>query len=443
MKKMWLLLIGVAQLWMLLCVMVAPVYADEWAERVNAQFSGQTITCAFAPHPTTTAFQVMVKEFTALTGINVRWDIREENQLRQKLLADHAAKTGLYDVLLIDAFNMAEYAPTGLAVDLEPLLKNPELTPDWFNYKDILSAYRNGIGKYQGVIYGIPVAGETRYVGYRKDLFQKYGKQPPETMADLLALATFFQGKEPGLYGIGMRGQRGIHFASGWMTTMYQNGGQFLDQQTWQVLVNQPQTVASLEYYVDLLRQGPPDIGAYTHQEPVEAFMAGKTALWFDSTAWTSTILDRSRSAIVDQVGFVPPPSGQAGAYGALAGWNVGISSDIPDNRKAAAWAFIVWMTSQRNAEEYVKLGGTPVRKSVYTNPALIAEDWTFPIQLKALERAANLVKAGITWIPPHVNTMQVLEVVGNAGADVLDGKMNAQEALDRAQKEVEWIMAK
>ncbi|GAK59510.1 extracellular solute-binding protein family 1 [Candidatus Vecturithrix granuli] len=443
MKYRVLLMIGLGQMWTCLFCLAMSAQADEWIDRIKTQFGGQTITCAFAPHPTTTAFQIMTKEFTALTEIRVRWDIIEENQLRRKLLADHAARTGLYDVLLIDAFNMAEYAPTGLAIDLEPLLNNSALTPTWYNYEDILSAYRHGIGKYRGVIYGIPVAGETRYVGYRKDLLQKYRQQPPETMAELLALAKFFQGKEPGLHGIVMRGQRGIHFASGWMTTMYQQGGQFLDQQTWQVLVNRPQTVASLEYYVDLLRQGPPEIAAYTHQEPVEAFIAGKAALWFDSTAWTSTILDRTRSHIVDKVGFAPPPAGPAGAYAALAGWNVGISSDIPESRQKAAWAFIVWMTSQRKAEEYVRLGGAPVRKSVYTNPALIAEDFTFPIQLKTLELAANLVKAGITWIPPHVKTMHVLEVVGNAGADVLAGKMSAQDALDRAQKEVERIMAK
>ena len=241
--------------------------------------------------------------------------------------------------------------------------------------------------------------------------------------------------------GVAMRGQKGIHFASGWMTTMYQNGGQYLDQKTWKVLVNSPGTVRSLEYYVDLLSQGPPDIGVYTHEEAVTAFMSGRVAMWFDSTALTPWILDPNKSKIVDKVGFVPPPAGPAGAYGALAGWNVGISSDIPDNRKGAAWAFIVWMTSKSNALEYVKLGGTPVRKSIYTDPSLTAANWTFPLQLASLDRAANLVKAGITWIPPHVKALKVLEVVGDYGSSVLAGEMTAQEAMDKAQPEVEAIM--
>ena len=106
------------------------------------------------------------------------------------------------------------------------------------------------------------------------------------------------------------------------------------------------------------------------------------------------------------------------------------------------AWAFIVWMTSKKNAKQYVTLGGTPVRESIYTDPELVAENWTFPIQLAALERAANLVKDGVTWIPPHVKTMKVLEVVGDYGSDVLAGQMTAQEAMDKAQGEVEAIMA-
>ena len=152
----------------LLSLIAVPALAqdDVWTSMVKEKYGDMTITCAFVPHPTTDAFQAMVDEFTKLTGIKVRWDIIEEGYLRQKLLLEHEAKTGVYDVLLIDAFNMAEYSPSGVAIDLAPLIQNAELTPEWFDYEDILPAYRNGIGKYEGVIYGIPVAGETRYVGY-------------------------------------------------------------------------------------------------------------------------------------------------------------------------------------------------------------------------------------------------------------------------------------
>jgi len=443
MRRLTWLMVG---LWILLLVSFAsaelPPEVASWVNMVKEKYDGTIITCAFCPHPTTDAMQAMVDEFTELTGIKVRWDIIEEGYLRQKLLLEHEAKTGVYDVLLIDAFNLAEYAPSGVAVDLKPFLENKELTPEWFDYQDILPAYREGIGMYQGIIYGIPVAGETRYVGYRKDLFEKYGQKLPETMDDMLNLAKFFKGKEESLYGMAMRAQKGIHFGSGWLTVMYSLGGQLLDQKTWEVLVNNPKTVTSLEYFVDLLKQGPPDIGVYTHEEALSAFTSGRTAMWFDATALTPWIIDPTKSMIADRVGFIPPPAGPAGAYGALAGWNVGISNDSPEQKKEAAWAFIVWMTGKHKAKDYVRLGGTPVRESVYQDEELIKENWTFPIQLASLERAYSLVKEGISWIPPHPKFMKVLEVVGSYGSDVLVGSMSAQEALDKAQIEVEKIMA-
>jgi len=443
MRKLMLLLIVLVVL-ATVSFAYAEVPADvaTWANMIKGKYDNTTITCAFVPHPTTDAMQAMVDEFTQLTGIKVRWDIIEEGLLRQKLLLEHEAKTGVYDVLLIDAFNMAEYAPSGVALDLKPLLDNKELTPEWFDYQDILPAYRDGIGTFNGVISGIPVAGETRYVGYRTDLFEKYGQKPPETMDDFLALAKFFNGKEPNLYGVAMRAQKGIHFASGWLTVMYQLGGQVLDQKTWKVLVNDPKTVASLEYYIDLLKQGPPDIAVYTHEEAVSAFTSGRTAMWHDSTALTPWILDPTKSSITDKVGFVAPPKGPAGAYGVLAGWNVGISSDIDAKRREAAWAFIVWMTSKYKSIEYVKLGGTPVRESVYKDEELVKANWTFPIQLESLGRAANLVKDGMMWLPPHPKLMKILEVVGSYGSDVLAGQISAKDALDKAQVDCEKIMA-
>ncbi len=413
-----------------------------WIDYVRSSYGGTTVTFAATRHPAIDAMQSMTDEFTRLTGIKVKYDIIEEGYLRNKLLIEAQGHTGAYDVLLLDSFSLAEYAPSKVAADLKPFLDNATLTPKSYGYNDIVAAYRKGIGMYNGVIYGVPVAGETRYVGYRTDLFQKHGKQPPKTMDDFLALAKFFNGKEKGLYGVAMRAQKGIHFASGWMTTMYQNGGQFLDQKTWKVLVNSPGTVSSLQYYVDLLRQGPPDISVYTHEEAESAFALGKTAMWFDSTALTPWILDTSKSLVADKVGFVPPPSGSAGAYGALAGWDVGLSPDAKAKSQEAGWAFIVWMTSQIKAKDYVKLGGTPVRESVYSDPELVKQNWTFPIQLQSLGRAANLVNDGILWLAPHPKFLKVIEVAGNYGSQVLAGQIEARPAMDFAQREVERIMS-
>ncbi len=422
--------------------MFAASSGDAWTDMVKSQYGGTTITIAGTGHTSTDSIREMEKDFTNATGIKVRWDIMEEGLLRQKLLMEHQSKTGTYDALMIDAFNLAEYSPSGVAQSLKPFIDNKTLTPSWYDYEDISSAFRNGVGAYNGTVYGIPIDGETRFLGYRKDLFAKYGKQPPKTLDEMLQLAKFFNGKEPGLYGIAMRAQRGIHFASGWMTLMYSLGGGFLDQKTWQPICNTPGTIYSLKYYVDLLKNAPPDVGVYTHEEAISAFMAGKTAMWLDATAIAPWILDPSKSKISDKVAFAPPPAGPAGNFGALAGWSLGISSDSSKKQQEAAWAFIVWMTSKKNAKAYVLGGGTPVRQSLLKDPDVLKVHPYLPVMLQSLVAADNLVKTGRTWIPANPKAIKVLEVGGEFGSRVLAGELTAEDAMNQAQKQCEGIMS-
>lgn len=415
---------------------------DAWADTIRKQYGGMTITIAATGHTSTDSMRAMEKAFTEATGIKVRWDTMEEGLLRQKLLMEHQSKTGVYDVLMIDAFNMAEYSPSGVALPLKPLIDNKSLTPAWYDYEDLSSAFRNGVGGYNGVIYGIPIAGESRFLGYRKDLFDKYGKKPPKTLAEMLELAKFFNGKEPGLYGIAMRAQRGIHFASGWMTLMYSLGGEFLDQKTWVPTCNTPGTISSLKYYVDLLKYAPPDVGVYTHEEAISAFMAGKTAMWLDATAIAPWVLDPEKSKVYDKVAFAPPPAGPAGNYGVLAGWSLGISSDIDKKRQEAAWAFIAWMTSKKNAKEYVLGGGTPIRQSLISDAEILKVHPYLPVMMETLVAADNLVKTGRSWIPSNVKAIKILEVGGEFGSRVQAGELTAESAMQQAQVQCERIMA-
>ena len=426
--------------------MTAPAFgADlaEWGEAVKGEFDGTTITVAMASHPSTEAFQEMVDEFTELTGINVTWDIVEETNLKSKQLLD-AQGAGSYDVFMVDAFWMSEYASKGVLEPIENYVNDETKTPEWFDYDDIMTAYRDGIGGAGGVNYGIPTAGETRFIAYRTDLFEKYGKEPPKTMDEFLELAQFFNGKEDGLYGVSMRAQSGIHFASGWMSLMYNFGGGFIDQSTIGtdnevITCNTDETKESLRFFLDLLACAPPDVSTYTHEEALSAFTSGKTAMWLDATALANQITDPNSSVVADCVGFVPTPTGPAGDGAALAGWNLGIPTS--SSNKDAAWAFICFMASKEKAPDYVANGGVPTRASVFDNAELQANNPSYEAQKAALEAAAGLVDKGLSWIPQHDSINQMLEVAGRYGCSALTGEITFDEAIDGMQKDLEDIV--
>lgn len=414
---------------------------EAWGKAMKERYNGAEINLAFASHPSTESFQKMTKDFEALTGIKVRWEVMEETYLKNKQLLDFTGKTGTYDVLMVDGFWMSEYGAKKVVEPLDDYIANSALTPAWFDYEDIVPAYRNGISKYDGKAYGIPTAGETRFIAYRKDLFEKYGKQPPKTMDEFLGLAKFFNGKEDGLYGVSMRAQRGIHAASGLMTVMYNFGGGFIDQKTGDVTMTDSKTKQAMQFYVDLLKNAPKDVASYTHEEALSAFTTGKAAMWLDATALATRILDPTGSQVADKVGFAPTPEGPAGKASALAGWNMSISS--LSKNKEAAWAFIVYMNSKEKAKDYVTGGGVPVRTSIYKDEELVAKDSSYPIQLEALNDANVLVEQGISWIPPHEKLGQILDRVGYYVSSAMSGEMTVDQASEKAQKEVEDIVGK
>ena len=441
-KKLVAVLLSLAMLSMAFGLAEADISTLEgWGAAIKAQSDGKTITVAMAAHPSTDAFQTMSDEFTQLTGINVEWDIVEETNLKSKQLMD---TSGAYDVFMVDAFWMSEYASKDVLIPIGEYAENPEKTPEWFDYEDIMAAYRNGIAGANGVNYGIPTAGETRFIAYRTDLFEKYDKQPPTNMDEFLELAQFFTGLEDCEYGVTMRAQRGIHFASGWMSLMYNFGGGFLDQSTIDsgevvVTCTTPETIESLNYFVELLKCAPPDVGTYTHEEALGAFISGRTAMWLDATALANQITSPDTSVVYDKVAFVPTPTGPDGDGAALAGWNLAIpkNSQNPDE----AWAFICFMASREKAPDYVAAGGTATRASVFENAELAELNPSFQSQMEALIAANGLVEKGLSWIPQHDQINQILEIAGNYGSAALAGDITVEDACAQMQVDIEDLL--
>lgn len=431
----------------ILTLMLAPVAmsADDlaaWGNAVKGRVRGTELTIAMATHPSTEAFQKMAPEFEALTGIKVKWDVMEEIYLHDKILTEHAAGTGRYDVVMMDVCWIGEFASKRVVDPLVSWLTDGKATPAWFDYDDIVPAYSGGLGAYGGKVYGIPSAGESAFIAYRKDLFQKHGYSPDriKTYDDLMAAAKFFNGKEPGLFGISMRGRRGHHIDYGWFQFLYPFGGGVFKPGSFEPAINSPESIKSLEFYCDLMKYAPEGIENFSHEEATTSFMQGKAAMWFDATALAPWIENAEKSLVAGKVGYMAPPSGPKGAYAAVAGWNLALASK--SKNKDAAWAFIMFMTSKAKAEEYVTKGGVVTRTSVLMSPAFIKSYPYYPEILKSLELADVLVRQDIDWRPRIPEWPKVGEIIGLQASLALTGKASPKSACDQAAKEIYDLMS-
>lgn len=411
-----------------------PETLEGWGATMRERYEGVELTIAAHSHPSIEAFRTMDADFTALTGITVNWDVMEQTSLKNKQLLDFTSNTGIYDVHLVDPFAQAEFVDKGVIAPLDTYLDDAVAVPSWFDYEDIVPAY-SSVDEFDGGIYGLPIAGETRFLGYRTDLFERYDKTPPATMAEFLELAEFFDGQEDGLYGVAMRAQRGIHFGSGLMSIMYPLTDGFIDQSTGAATMDDPEMVAALQFYVDLLSYGPPDIANYTHEEALSAFAAGSTAMWFDASAIAPRLLDPEQSEIADVVDFVTPPDGPKGEAAAIAGWRMALASK--SENPGAAMAFMTYLASKEMAPTYVAAGGVPTRVSQFSAPSTPSEEKIFPVVLASLEKAKAAADRGVSYVPANPNLGQIMDRIGYYGSLAQAGELTVQEAAEQAQAEL------
>lgn len=414
---------------------------ENWGKAIKERLGGTTITALLASHDATTAMTEMIGEFTELTGINVNTKVLASAEMKTMQRSSSSTKAGTFDVYMVDAFTLYDYAKSGYIDSLEPYLSDTKMTPEWYDYEDILPAYSEGIASVDGVPYTLPIAGEGRFIAYRTDLFEKYDKQIPKNLDELLELAQFFNGKEDGVYGFVCRGGAGTLCGSAHMALAYCfTDDPIINHETGEFCVNSPDTIQSIQYFLDLTKNGPKDIASYNHEDAAALFMQGQAAMWFDATSMAYMFDDPASCSVVGKIDYFPVPEGPAGGSGAIAGWSLGIPSD--SQNKDAAYAFIMYMTSREKAKEYNEKGGIPCRTSSFEDTELLKEK---PINAKvyeAIKDAGTLVERGISYNYDSSHVLDFMSIIGNQINRAMIGEISASEAAEAAQSEIEAVLA-
>lgn len=414
---------------------------QEWGAKMKEAYDGTTITALLASHDSTTAMSTMIDEFTDLTGIKVNTKVLSSTEMKTMQRSSSSTKAGSFDVYMVDAFTIYDYAKSGYIDSLEDYLNDPEMTPEWYDYDDILPAYSQGIASVEGVPYALPIAGESRFFAYRTDLFEKYEKKLPENLDELLELARFFNEQEDGVYGFVCRGGAGTLCGSAHMALAYCfTDDPIYNHETGEFCVDSEDTIKSIEYFLELTKCGPEDIASYNHEDAAALFMQGKAAIWFDATSMANMFDDPAACAVADDIDYFTVPKGPAGGCGAIAGWSLGIPSDAKN--KEAAYAFIMYMSSREKSKEYNENGGIPCRTSTFEDEELLENKLLNRKIYEAVEDAGSLVERGVSYNYMSSHVLDFMSIIGNQINRAMIGEIDATEAAQTAQREIEAVLA-
>ena len=341
--------------------------------------AGQKIFVAMTDQTDTDVLAEQLKQFTALTGIEV--DYQKFEDVTQKELVDLQAGAGSIDVMQLDSQVIPEYVKDGYLADLGQFMGDPTAyDAAWYKPDDLVGSFVD-LGRQDGKLYAIPAYLETTLLYYRKDLFAAKGLQPPDTIDQVATDAAALNDPGHGVYGWNTVGQKGadqnvyrfMTFAGAYGATIFKNY-----PTDYTPTVNSPEMVQALTQYAGLLRQyGPPGVANWGWDEAGTFSAKGGSAMYLDTYDEAQSPLDDpSVSKTVGKWGCgltpgVKQTDGTVKRWPSMFSWMLGVNAQ--SQKQLAAWLFLEWATSypvQHTKAQTVYYGN---RSSIFNDPAMAA----------------------------------------------------------------------
>lgn len=413
------------------------------------QAEGTSITVGVIPAGYFQNLEAVLPDFQALTGIDIRFEMTPPGQIRQKAVLDLSSKTGTWATHAADPMFYDLYVANNWVDPLDGYLGDAKLTDnDWFQYEDILAGWR-GATSVGGTPYGIPFDGEATIQVYRKDVFDSLGLKPAETFDQFTANAAAAHDPDNRLWGAALRGFRG----AGQNMYIYPSifrafGGEWFDN-SGKMVVNSPEAIAALDWYVNLLNNyAPPGVENWNWPDIADAFGQGTIASYIDAHGTAAVITNPEKSKVIGKIGFARWPKGPSGKrVTSIWNWSFPINAALSDKEKTATWLFIQWAASKETqiATSYAFPGAY---KRTGANRTSV---WDIQDYRSVLEEAGdNFIAAATTsfaedtdvdWRPRLPQWPAVGDTLATAIQASLVGQSSVVDALNEAQAKIEAIL--
>lgn len=380
--------------------------------------------------------------------ISLKWVTLEENILRQRVTTDVATKGGQYDVMTIGTYEVPIWGKQNWLTELDNLGEN-------YDVDDLLPAIRSGL-TIDNKLYAAPFYGESSMVMYRTDLMEKAGLEMPNapTWSFIQKAAKAMTNKDEDVYGLCLRGKAGWGENVALITSMANSFGARWFDENWKPQFNTPEWKATLQYYVDVMKEsGPAGSSANGFNENLALFQTGKCGIWIDATVAGAFVTNKKDSEVADKVGFALAPDNGLGKRGNwLWSWTLAIPSS--SKKSDAAMKFISWATSKEYSQLVADNKGWAkvppgTRASLYENEQYMNAAPFAQITLDSINSAdpKNPTVKPVPYVGIQFVAIPEFQGIGTAVGQqfsaALTGQMTVEQALNTSQRLVERTMRK
>lgn len=283
--------------------------------------------------------------------------------------------------------------------------------------------------------YGFPWYLTSEVTMYNADLFDQAGlpaDEPPETLDELYDAAGTVSAAGGGSFF-------GLHPAleNKFITDLAKLGVPLMSEDGTEWTFNTPEAAAHVEELKALYEDGviPPDSITQGHQQEIEAYQAGRIAL-FPSGPNFLTIVEENAPAIAENTLVGRQVTGENG----VANMSVmGLLIPEASENKATAVEFATFMTNAENQLAFSKIVTIlPSIEGALEDP-YFTDDSDGTVESKARRISAEQIAEAQNLVPVQYDDRVKSVVVGKVQL-AMQGDLTAQEALDQAVDEANAI---
>lgn len=399
------------------------------------KYAGTRLEVILAKGPRGDNLQKNIKEFTALTGIEVESEQIPEQQQRQKVVIELSSGKPSFDVVHLSYHvQKRQFEKAGWLADITDYMKDPNLTAPDLVEGDFSAAGLTYAKNDKGRMFSLPWSVDYFILYYNKEMFAKKGIALPKTLDEMADAAEKLTDPKDGTFGFVGRGLRNANMAL-WSNFYLNYGGEFLDGKG-NILSDGPEAVEATKLYQRLLTKcAPPGVAGFNWMESMASFTQGRSAMWIDADGWAPPLEDPNASRVVGKVGYTLVPAGPKGQYSSTYGDGIGIAAASPN--KEAAYLFCQWVVSKTQGARLLQAGGgVPFRNSIVDDPeirkGIKSQEW-----LQSVIDSAKISKLGL---PVVVPVAEYRDLVGAALTATLSGADPATE-LKKAHEQYRPIL--
>jgi multiple sugar transport system substrate-binding protein len=398
------------------------------------QNSQRQLTLAVVSGVEGEALKQAALDYEAQTGIHINVAQFPYANLFDKELIDLNARTGAYDLIMLDDPWFPRFATSQFLTDLTPLLQKrgqAGLDADFVETSAALCRH-----PYQsGATHAVPYVGNSQLFFYRKDLFTKHNLNEPSTWDAVLNAAKTIQEKETAagggkMYGYVMRAAQGNAAVADFMPIFWAFGGEMFDAGG-KPTVNSPEGIAALQFMLELGKYSPPGYASFDANDVAQHLLQGTAPMSINWPAWISSFNDPAKSKVIGKIEFTTLPAARKAGQAEIGNWLIAIPRD--SQNAEAAIDFMLWATSAEQMKRSAERGNPPTRKSLFRDPELVAKFPAYPAQFRSLESSRPRPRT------PQWNEIE--NVFGIFLSKANSGELSPADAMNQANAEIEKIL--